>query len=96
VITVATRATAASFRVHGHSSGGNRKYKKDDTIFTQGDPCDGVFYVQEGRCKITVVSERGKEAVPALHEKGDFFGEGCLIGQPLRLATATAMTDSSY
>jgi CRP/FNR family cyclic AMP-dependent transcriptional regulator len=52
-----------------------------------------VFYVQEGRCKITVVSERGKEALVALHEKGDFFGEGCLIGQPLRLATATAMTD---
>ena len=76
-----------------NGSGGNRKYKKDDIIFTQGDPCDGVFYVQEGRCKITVVSERGKEALVALHEKGDFFGEGCLIGQPLRLATATAMTD---
>jgi CRP/FNR family transcriptional regulator, cyclic AMP receptor protein len=76
-----------------NGSGGNRKYKKDDIIFTQGDPCDGVFYVQEGRCKITVVSERGKEAIVALHEKGDFFGEGCLIGQPLRLATAIAMTD---
>ena len=76
-----------------NGSGGNRKYKKDDIIFTQGDPCDGVFYVQEGRCKITVVSERGKEAIVALHEKGDFFGEGCLIGQPLRLATASAMTD---
>jgi CRP/FNR family transcriptional regulator, cyclic AMP receptor protein len=73
--------------------GGNRKYKKDDVIFTQGDPCDGVFYVQEGKCKIAVVSERGKEAVVALHEKGDFFGEGCLTGQPRRLATATAMTD---
>ena len=77
----------------GNGGGGNRKYKKDDVIFTQGDPCDGVFYVQEGRCKITVVSERGKEAVVALHEKGDFFGEGCLTGQTRRLATATAMTD---
>jgi CRP/FNR family cyclic AMP-dependent transcriptional regulator len=76
-----------------NGGGGNRKYKKDDIIFAQGDPCDGVFYVQEGRCKITVVSERGKEAVVALHEKGDFFGEGCLTGQPRRLATATAMTD---
>ena len=72
---------------------GNRKYKKDDVIFTQGDSCDGVFYVQEGKCKITVISERGKEAVVALHEKGDFFGEGCLTGQTRRLATATAMTE---
>jgi CRP-like cAMP-binding protein len=72
---------------------GNRKYNKDDVIFTQGDSCDGVFYVQEGKCKITVISERGKEAVVALHEKGDFFGEGCLTGQTRRLATATAMTE---
>jgi CRP/FNR family transcriptional regulator, cyclic AMP receptor protein len=70
-----------------------KKYKKDDIIFTQGDTCDGVFYIREGSCKITVVSERGKEAVVALHEKGNFFGEGCLTGQPLRLSTATAMTD---
>ena len=75
------------------SQTGNRKYKKDDVIFTQGDSCDGVFYVQEGKCKITVISERGKEAVVALHEKGDFFGEGCLTGQTRRLATAIAMTD---
>jgi CRP-like cAMP-binding protein len=68
-------------------------YKENDTIFTQGDPCDGVFYLQAGKCKITVVSERGKEAVVALPDKGDFFGEGCLIGQPRRLATATAITD---
>lgn len=76
-----------------NGGGGNRKYKKDDVIFTQGDSCDGVFYVQEGKCKITVISERGKEAVVALHEKGDFFGEGCLTGQTRRLATATAMTE---
>ena len=76
-----------------NGAGGNKKYKERDIIFAQGDPCDGVFYVQEGRCKITVVSERGKEAVIALHEKGDFFGDGCLTGQPRRLATAIAMTD---
>jgi CRP-like cAMP-binding protein len=78
----------------GHNGGGgNRKYKEHDTIFAQGDPCDGVFYVQEGRCKSTVVSDIGKEAVVALHDKGDFFGEGCLTGQRRRLATATAMSD---
>jgi CRP-like cAMP-binding protein len=77
----------------GNDGGGNRKYKTHDIIFAQGDPCDGVFYVQEGKCKMTVVSERGKEAVVALHGKGDFFGEGCLTGQTRRLATAAAMTD---
>jgi CRP/FNR family cyclic AMP-dependent transcriptional regulator len=77
----------------GNGGGGNRKYKENDVIFAQGEPCDGVFYVQEGRCKITVVSERGKEAVVALHHKGDFFGDGCLTGLSRRLATATAMTD---
>ena len=70
-----------------------KKYKKGDIIFTQGDTCDGVFYIREGSCKITVVSERGKEAMVALHEKGNFFGEGCLTGRLLRLSTATAMTD---
>ena len=77
----------------GNGGTGNRKYKKGDVVFTQGDPCDGVYYVQAGSCKLTVVSECGKEAVVALHEIGDFFGEGCLTGQTLRLATATAMTD---
>jgi CRP-like cAMP-binding protein len=58
-----------------------------------GDPCGGVFYIQSGNCKVSVISEQGKEAVVAFHEKGDFFGEGCLSGQPRRLATATAMND---
>jgi CRP/FNR family cyclic AMP-dependent transcriptional regulator len=69
------------------------KYRKGDTVFAQGDPCDGVFYVQSGDCKVSVISEQGKEAVVALHGKGDFFGEGCLNGQPRRLATVTAMSD---
>ena len=68
-------------------------HRKNRTIFAQGDPADSVLYVQEGQVKLSVVSELGKEAVVALHQKGDFFGEGCLSGQPLRLATATAMTD---
>jgi CRP-like cAMP-binding protein len=68
-------------------------YRKNRKIFTQGDAADSVFYIREGQVKLSVVSELGKEAVVALHGKGDFFGEGCLSGQPLRLATAAAMTD---
>jgi CRP/FNR family cyclic AMP-dependent transcriptional regulator len=70
------------------------KYEKDQSVFLQGDAADSVFYIQEGRVKVTVVSERGKEAIVALHDKGHFFGEGCLTGQPLRLATVSAMTSS--
>ena len=69
-------------------------YRKNERIFSQGEPADAIFYLQEGRVKVCVVSELGKEAVVALHGKGDFFGEGCLTGQPLRLATVVAMTDS--
>jgi CRP/FNR family transcriptional regulator, cyclic AMP receptor protein len=68
-------------------------YRKNRKIFSQGDAADSVFYIQEGQIKLYVVSDQGKEAVVALPRKGDFFGEGCLTGQPLRLATATAMTD---
>jgi CRP/FNR family cyclic AMP-dependent transcriptional regulator len=68
-------------------------YRKHDKIFSQGDPADSVFYIQEGKVKVCVISELGKEAVVALHGKGDFFGEGRLTGQPLRLATVAAMTD---
>jgi CRP/FNR family transcriptional regulator, cyclic AMP receptor protein len=68
-------------------------YREGDVVFSQGHRCDSVFYIRSGDCKISVISEQGKEAVVALHKKGDFFGEGCLTGQPLRLATATAMND---
>ena len=64
-------------------------------IFTQGDPADAVFYIDRGQIKLTVVSERGKSAVVAMLGRGDFFGEGCLAGQPVRMATASAMTDAS-
>jgi len=63
-------------------------------VFEQGDAADAVFYVQKGRIKITVRSPQGKEAVIALLGAGEFFGEGCLNGQGLRLATATAMVES--
>ena len=69
------------------------KYRKNQTVFSQGDPADSVFYIQEGKVKVCVISEQGKEAVVAIHGKGDFFGEGCLTGQPLRLATVAAMTE---
>ena len=68
-------------------------YRNHQTIFSQGDPADAVFYIQEGKVKVCVISELGKEAVVALHNEGDFFGEGCLSGQPLRLATVAAMTE---
>jgi CRP/FNR family transcriptional regulator, cyclic AMP receptor protein len=70
------------------------KYRKNQKVYRQGDPADAVFYIQEGKVKVCIVSELGKEAVVAIHGKGDFFGEGCLSGQPLRLATVATMTES--
>jgi len=69
-------------------------YRKDQNVFSQGEPADAVFFIQTGKVKAYVVSEQGKEAVVALHGSGDFFGEGCLTGQPLRLATVSAITES--
>ena len=69
-------------------------FRKDQIVFRQGDPSDAVFYIQGGKIKKTVVSEQGKEAVVAILETGDFFGEGCLAGEPLRLSTVTALTKS--
>src|SRR6202171_5899652 len=69
-------------------------YRKDQNVYTQGEPADSVFYIQSGKIRKTVVSEQGKEAVVALLGTGDFFGEGCLTGQPRRLATVSAMTES--
>ena len=69
-------------------------YRKDKIVYRQGDPADSVFYIQSGKIKKTVISEQGKEAVVALLGPGDFFGEGCLTGQSLRLATVAAMTNS--
>jgi CRP/FNR family transcriptional regulator, cyclic AMP receptor protein len=77
---------------------GGRKitaFLKKQPIFVQGDPSDSVFYVQKGKIKLTVVSKSGKEATIGILNEGDFFGEGCLTGQPLRLCSATAMTDCS-
>jgi CRP/FNR family cyclic AMP-dependent transcriptional regulator len=69
------------------------KYRTDKVIFSQGDLADAVFYIQKGQVKITVVSEQGKEAIVAVLGPDQFCGEGCLTGQPRRMATATAMTE---
>jgi CRP/FNR family transcriptional regulator, cyclic AMP receptor protein len=71
------------------------EYQTGQRVFSQGDLADAVFYVTRGKIKIFVVSEQGREAVIALLGEGDFFGEGCLIAQPLRLATAASMTDAT-
>jgi len=68
---------------------------KKQTIFAQGDSSDSVFYIQRGRIKLTVLAKNGKEATIGILNEGDFFGEGCLAAQPLRMCTATAMTDST-
>ena len=70
------------------------EYHKDQIVFSQGDPADAVFYVERGEVKVTVVSEQGKEAVVAILETNDFFGEGCLAGQARRRATVLTMMDS--
>jgi CRP/FNR family cyclic AMP-dependent transcriptional regulator len=70
-------------------------YRKNQVIFAQGEVADSVFYIQLGRVKLTVISEQGKEAVVAILESGQFFGEGCLNGHPRRIATTTAMEDTT-
>jgi CRP-like cAMP-binding protein len=72
-----------------------RQYKGDESVFSQGDAADAVFYIQSGKVKLTAVSAQGKEAVVAILPEGSFFGEGCLAGQPLRMATATAVQRAS-
>jgi CRP/FNR family cyclic AMP-dependent transcriptional regulator len=69
------------------------KYGKDQIVFSQGDPADAVFYIQKGKAKVTVTSEHGKEAIVATLGEDDFFGEGCLAGQPLRMATVATMAE---
>jgi CRP/FNR family transcriptional regulator, cyclic AMP receptor protein len=80
------------------TSGIKRKivnYRQGQRIFSQGDGSTSVLFLQSGSVKIAVTSSTGKEAVIALLQPGDFFGEGCIAGQPLRVATATAMTPAS-
>ena len=68
-------------------------FPKKEAVFAQGDAADSVFYIQEGKVRLTVVSKNGKEATLGILNEGEFFGEGGLAGQPLRMGPATAMTD---
>jgi CRP/FNR family transcriptional regulator, cyclic AMP receptor protein len=70
-------------------------YERGATIFTQGDACEDVRYIQRGSVKLSVLSKAGREAVVAVLGPGDFFGEGCLAGQPIRMGSATALTPSA-
>jgi CRP/FNR family cyclic AMP-dependent transcriptional regulator len=103
-------ATASSIRMKANgersfnaqnfldSTGVARKvveFKKKETIFSQGDPGKHVIYIQKGGVRLSVVNESGKQAVVAVLGPGDFFGEGCLAGQPLRIGTATAITPTT-
>jgi CRP/FNR family cyclic AMP-dependent transcriptional regulator len=69
------------------------EFHKNQNVFSQGDVADTVFYIQKGKVKLTVTSEQGKEAVVAILESGQFFGEGCMNGHSMRIATTTAMED---
>ena len=93
-----TSKTSREFNPHAFlaSIGQGRKamlFPKKHTIFTQGDPADAVFYLQTGKVRLTVVSQTGKEATIGILSDGNFFGEGSLAGQSLRMGSATAMTD---
>jgi CRP/FNR family transcriptional regulator, cyclic AMP receptor protein len=91
----ANRKRAFDAQAFLDSAGVSRKvmeFTKNETIFSQGDPGTTVLYIQKGGVKLSVVNETGKEAVVAVLGPGDFFGEGCLAGQPLRIGTATAIT----
>jgi CRP/FNR family transcriptional regulator, cyclic AMP receptor protein len=73
----------------------SREYNVDEFVYSQGDPADAVFYIESGKVKLTVVSKSGKEAVVAILPEGSFFGEGCLAGQPLRMASANTVEQST-
>src|SRR5919108_4741395 len=94
-----TRAVQAFNAQTFLNSSGIRKtiaeYRRGETIFMQGDACEHVMYIQSGGVKLSVLSKTGREAVVAMLGPGEFFGEGCLAGQPLRIGSATAITPSS-
>jgi CRP/FNR family cyclic AMP-dependent transcriptional regulator len=71
------------------------RYARNESVFTQGDQCDSVMYIQDGGVKLSVLSKTGREAVVAMLGPGDFFGEGCLAGQPVRIGSASAITPST-
>jgi CRP-like cAMP-binding protein len=99
--TKTTKAVKAAYLDPAFVTSGFAGFSSDpelnarDMVFSQGDPADAVFYIETGRVQLTIVSDQGKEGVIALLGPGDFFGEGCLSGQPRRLASAVAIAASS-
>ena len=87
------RFDAKTFLMKASTGRSVATYPKKHVIFIQGDRADAVFYLEKGQVTLTVVSDRGKSAIVAMLARGDFFGEGCLAGQPIRIATASAMTE---
>lgn len=92
-VAAVPRFDAQAFLMSVGTGRSTKKYPAKKTIFQQGDPADAVFYIQKGRVKLTVVSKQGREGVIAMLSAGDFFGEGCLAGQPLHMATAASMAE---
>jgi Cyclic nucleotide-binding domain len=94
VIANETKEPSDWERLIASFDGGNKfvEYGANRTIFSQGNPADSVFYIREGKVKISVTSIEGKEAIVAILTDGDFFGEGCLAGQLLRTASAYTLT----
>jgi CRP-like cAMP-binding protein len=92
-VAAVPRFDAQAFLMSVGTGRSTKKYPAKKIIFQQGDPADAVFYIQKGRVKLTVVSEHGKEGVIAILGQGDFFGEGCLAGQRLHMATASTMAE---
>jgi CRP-like cAMP-binding protein len=95
-VAKARKKTPFDAQVFLHTVGDGRKVlncRKNQKVFSQGDQADAVFYIQEGKVKVCVVSEQGKEAVVAIHADGEFFGESCLNGHPRRVATVTTITE---
>ncbi|MDO8876867.1 MAG: Crp/Fnr family transcriptional regulator [Pseudolabrys sp.] len=85
----------ASFLAKAGPGRTNLKLSAGAVVYAQGDPCDAIYYIQDGKAKITVTAESGKEAVLSIIGTGDFFGEGCMNGHPLRMGSVVAMTECS-
>src|SRR6266446_9072951 len=92
-IKAKARFDARAFLARANGGVTVSNYRRGQVVFTQGDPADCIFFIQEGKVKVAVVSQQGKEAVIAFLEAGDFIGEGCLTGRPRRISTARALTD---
>jgi CRP/FNR family transcriptional regulator, cyclic AMP receptor protein len=84
-----------NFLTKAHGKRKREDFDENTSIFCQGEPADAIFYIHKGKVKLTVLSRHGKEAVVAILGVGDFFGEGCLAGQPIRMGTAVSLTGSS-